>query len=288
MSRLLLLVLLLWPSGVFAQTIAGLWHFQGPTGLVELTLQQDGAAVSGTMVGADGTRFTVQGIIEDGRATGRLQLPGGGGWFAAGLVGDGLRMVVAELDPLTGQPNLASGWELDFRRAATDGATPPGTTAGGAGAGAGDQARAPPGAPGAAQTATVGVPPQSEATALLREWLGHLRGRRLSFRESSNSNDARGFGGYSNRWDAFLCSDGTFYFQERSRVSIDVGGAMGSSGSNNETRGIWRIVEANGQAVLQYRLEGTEGDYDVLRFQNGSTYLGSNRIFVTDENPYCR
>ncbi|HSJ10091.1 MAG TPA: hypothetical protein VK928_09255 [Longimicrobiales bacterium] len=283
MSRLLLAALLLCPSALTAQSFAGEWRFQGPSGVVQLTVQQEGARLTGTMIGSDGTRFALQGTIEEGRATGRLQVAGGAGWFAAGIVDGRLKMVVAELDPVSGQPNLSNGWELDFARTGGGAQAPaearpaPSEPAAPAGAGA-----------GAAAGTAGAVPPQSEATPVLREWLSHLRGRKLSFRESYNSNDARGFGGYSNRWDAYLCSDGTFFFQESSRVSIDTGGAMGGGRSGSAARGIWRIVEANGQVVLQYRMEGTEGDYGVLRFQDGATYLDRSRIFVTNENPYCR
>jgi hypothetical protein len=282
MSRRLLMVvflkvLFLVPGTALSQSLTGQWVFQGPSGLVRLSLQQEGAAVSGTMVGADGTTFAVRGTIEAGRATGRVQVAGGAGWFAAGLVGERLKMVVAEIDPTTGQPDLTSGWELDFARAEIAGSPTAAPDVSAA-------ANAPP-APGG----QVGRdPPQREDSPLVREWLGHLRGRKLSYRDSYNSSDARGFGGYSFRWDAYLCSDGTFFFQERSRTTIDTGGATASGGAGGTARGVWRIAEANGQVVLQYRMEGGEGEYGVLRYDNGATYLGQNRIFVTNENTHCR
>jgi hypothetical protein len=285
MSRLLLMVvclkvLFVLPGSALSQSLTGQWVFQGPSGLVRLTLQQDGAAVSGTMVGADGTTFAVQGTIEAGRATGRVQVAGGAGWFAAGLVGERLKMVVAEIDPTTGQPDLTSGWELDFARASGAGSAA-------AAADASAAASAPP-APPASGGQVDRDPPQREDSPILREWLGHLRGKKLSYRDSYNSNDARGFGGYSVRWDAYLCSDGTFFFEESSRTTIDTGGATASGRGGSAARGVWRIAEANGQVVLQYRMENGEGEYGVLRYDNGATYLGRNRIFVTTENTLCR
>lgn len=280
LPMLLALLLLLSPSTVSGQSLAGDWVYQGSAGTVRLSLQQEAATVRGTMIGGDGTRFAVQGTIEDGRVTGQLQTGVGVGWFMLGFVNEGLKMVVAEINTATGQPDLRSALELDFTRT---GAVP------GAQPGSAPVGNPPVGTPpGGAATVAGGVPPQSEATPLLREWLGHLRGKRLSFRDSYNSNDARGSGGYSRRWTAFLCSDGTFFFEERSRMNIDAGGMMGSTGRNGAARGIWRIAEANGAIYLQYRMEGEEGAQAMLRYENGSTYLDRDRIFVTEDNPHCR
>jgi hypothetical protein len=280
MSRLLAFMLFLLPAAAYGQSFAGEWTHEGAAGTVRLALVQEGQSIRGSMVGADGTTFSVQGTIEDGIATGLLQVGTGTGWFRLGFLGEKLGMVVAEIDSTTGQPDLSNGWELDFSRTAAAPQAP----------GANASRNAPPAGSAPAGTAARpgAVPPQSEASPLVREWLGHLRGKRLSYRDSYNSNDSRGFGGYSERWDAFLCSDGTFYFQQRSRVSIDTGGATGSSGGDTTARGLWRIAEANGAVYLQYQMEGSEGEQAMLRFENGSTYLDRNRIFVTDENPHCR
>jgi hypothetical protein len=282
MARLLLLALLAWPGGVFAQSLAGTWAFQSPNGPVRLSLQQQGAALTGSMIGADGATFALQGEIENGRATGSIRIGDGAGWFAMGMTGEQLKLIVAEVDPATGQPDLDNGWELDFTRTGAAAPTP--------GAGPPPTASAPPTGPGApAGSAGPGeIPPQSEATPVLREWLGHLRGKRLSYRDSYNSNDSRGFGGFSERWDAYLCSDGTFFFEQRSRSTFDTGGVIAGGRSGNNARGIWRIVEHSGQVVLQYQMEGSDPEYGVLRFEGGSTYLDRNRIFVTQENTYCR
>jgi hypothetical protein len=275
MTRALFLILLLCPTALAAQTLTGDWVHSGAAGIVRLSLQQQGAVLRGEMVGADGTRFTLEGALEEGRATGHLEVGGGRGWFALGLVGERIKMVVAEIDATTGRPDLSSGWELDFARTGADRQ---------GGVSGGSESR---GAAGAASTAD-GVPPQSEASPLVREWLTHLRGKRLSYRESYNSSDARGFGGYSDRWDAYLCSDGTFFFQQRSRTNIDTGGALASARSDGTSRGVWRIAEANGVVYLQYRMEGQEGEQGVLRYENGSTFLDRSRVYVTPENPHCR
>jgi hypothetical protein len=284
MMRLTLLALFLCPAPAVGQSLAGEWLFQGPAGIVRLSLSQQGTTVTGTMVGTDGSRFALQGTLDGARATGRVQIAGSMGWFGLGLVGERIKMVVAEIDATTGQPDLNRGWELDFSRVAGQQA---GTPDAGAGQTPVTTGATPPGA-GAQATGAGGVPPQSETSPAVREWLGHLRGKRMSYRDSSNNNDVRGSSGYSERWDAFLCSDGTFLFQQRSRMNIDTGGLTGSSGGNNTARGLWRIVEINGAVYLQYQMEGSEGEQGMLRVENGATYLDRNRVFITAENPHCR
>jgi hypothetical protein len=290
--RPILLALFLLPTAAVGQSLSGDWVFDGPAGVVRLSLSQEGTTLMGTMLGTDGTRFALQGDLDGARATGSVEVGGGVGWFGLGLVGERIMMVVAEIDEATGQPDLGSGWELEFSRVAGQQAPSAGEGAGRT-APASPMAAPPPGMggapPGAGQPATgaTGAPAESETSPAVREWLGHLRGKRMSYRDSNNSSDVRGSTGYSERWDAFLCSDGTFLFQQRSRMNIDTEGMMGSSGGNNTARGRWRIVETNGAVYLQYQMEGSEGEQGLLRFENGATYLDRNRVFVTPDNPHC-
>ena len=141
------------------------------------------------------------------------------------------------------------------------------------------------GQPGAAMG---GQPGLAEDTPLIRQWRQHLHGKRLSYRDSYYSNDARGYGGYSMKWDAYLCSDGTFVYQHGSDVTGDVGGVGGYSFGRGATRGTWRLVEQMGQVYIVYQMADGTSDYGALRFENGATYLDRERVYVTEENPYCR
>lgn len=273
MLRALLPFLLFVPAPLMAQSMAGTWLYNGPAGEVRLDVRQEGSAVAGTMIGADGSSFVLDGALEEGGATGSIRIGDGAGWFAMGLVGAGLKLVVAEIDPATGQPDLSSGWELDFSRVGQAGAAP-----------APPQGMPAP-APATPQTGT--IPGVNENSALVQQWLGHLSGAMISYRESYDSSGPGGFGGYQNNWDAWLCSDGTFWFRQSSSTTLDTGGMFGSNASRNMTRGTWRVVEYNGQAVLQYQMDGSAPEYGVLGFENGATWLDRSRIYVTRENPYC-
>lgn len=272
-SMLLALVAVAASRPLSAQDLTGRYVFHGAAGDVTLALEQQGALVRGTMQGADGAVFQLEGQVEAGRTTGRIVMGESAGWFGAGLVQGGLKVIVAELDAL-GQPNLASAWELDFVPIAAPGqygqaATP---------AAPGPGVPAPSPAPG-------GVASQREDTPLLNEWLGHLRGKRLTYMDSYASGG--GSGGYSDRWEADLCSDGTFIYRSSSMVSADVGGVGGYSAGSGGARGIWRLVEQRGQAVLQYRMDDGTEDQALLTYRDGKTYFGDQRVFVTEDNRSC-
>lgn len=273
----LVLSALLWPaSPAQAQDLTGRYVFQSPAGPVVLVLEQVANRVTGRMEGADGSVFGLQGQIDEaGRAIGTISVNGGTGWFAAGLVNGQLLMAVAEFDE-NGQPDMENGWSLTFERA------------GGAG-GQGGAAPAMPGAapamPGAAPGGQGGMPGARQDSPLLREWRAHLSGKRVTYTDSYNSG---GYGGYSMRWDAYICSDGTLFYKSNSMVNADVGGVGGYSAGNRGTPGRWTLVEQMGQVIIQYQLADGTSDYAVLSFQDGKTYVDGQRVYVTNENPYCR
>ena len=268
----LALAAVLWPGApAKAQELAGRYVYQGPAGQVVLVLEQEANRVTGRMEGADGNVFTLQGEIDEaGRAVGTISVNGGTGWFAAGLVNGQLIMAVAEFDE-NGEPDLENGWSLAFERAGV---------AGGQGAAAALS--------GAAPGNQVQVPGMAEESPLVRQWRAHLSGKRVTYMSSYNSGGYGSYGGYSERWDAYLCSDGTLFFKQNSMVNADVGGAFGFGAGNRGVPGRWKLVEQLGQVFIQYQLADGTSDYAALGFQNGATYVDGKRVYVTNENPYCR
>lgn len=272
MMRIAILALF-WPVLAWSQQdLSGSYVFQSPQGPVQLVLQHTQAQVLGTLTGADGSINRLQGTFDGQKATGTIAVGSGTGWFAAGFMDGGLTLLVAEIDPTTGEPDLDNGWRLDFTRSGGAGQPAPGASGGSVGAAPAPRAAAP-----------------SASTPLVREWTQHLRGKKISYRESYSSGSS---GGYSSRWDAYLCSDGTFHYQGSSSVAADVGGVSGSSSGGDSFRGQWRIVEQGGQAILQYQSQeqaGTEqGEWVPLSYQDGKTFFGNSRVFVTNENDVCR
>lgn len=271
------------PGIAAAQSLSGEYVFQSPNGPVTLVLEQSaGNRVAGVMRGADGSLLQLQGELDSqGRAIGTITVGGGTGWFAAGIVEGKLLMAVAEIDPSTGQPDMENGWSLTFER--VGGVSPHGSAAGGVMG------------PGAAQggvwgqgATQGGQPGEAEDTPLIREWRRHLSGRRVSFRDSYSSYDIRGGGGYAMRWDAYLCSDGTLVFDRSSHVGADAGSVSGYSGAVGKTTGTWQLIEQMGQVYIVYQMSDGTSDHARLQYQNGATYLEGERVYVANENPYCR
>jgi hypothetical protein len=273
MKRLvwILLLALVAPEHGWSQDLNGTYAFQSAQGTLTLVLQHEQNRVTGTLTGADGSVNRLDGMFDGVMATGTIEVTGGSGWFAAGFLDGGLTLLVAELDPRTGQPDLENGWRLDFARSATAAQPAPAPAASG-------------GQPGGPA-----LPPPAAAanSPLVQEWMQHLRGNKVTYLESYGS----GGGGFSNRWEAFLCSDMRFFFRSSSSVSADVGGVSGFSGGSDSFAGTWRIIEQGGQPILQYQrseLAGTDqGEWVALSYRNGSTYFDSNRVFVTNDNTVC-
>lgn len=132
------------------------------------------------------------------------------------------------------------------------------------------------------------MPRDTPASPLVQQWNDHLRGRKVTRMDS----DASDGSGYSDRWRAYLCADGTFHYRSRSRMVIDAGGVTANSSSDESFTGTWRIVEHGGQAVLQYQraeLAGTDQGVSIaLDHRDGRTYFDGAPVYVTDDNELCR
>jgi len=266
----LVLTALLWPAWpAQAQNLSGRYVHQSPAGPVGLVLEQAGNRVTGRLEGADGNVGAIQAQVdESGRAVGTVTISAGTAWFSAGFIGGQLHVAIAEFGA-NGQPDIANGWSLIFDRTG----------------GAGAQGGAAPAMPGAVPGNQGGMPGMTQDSPLLREWRAHLGGKRVTYIDSYNGGLG---GGYSDRWDAYICSDGTLFFKRNSMVNVDVGGAYGYSADNRGMPGRWQLVEQMGQVFIQYQLADGTSDYATLGFQNGATYVDGQRVYVTNENPYCR
>jgi hypothetical protein len=268
--KVLFVLALLAPTTAWGQDFTGRYLYQSPQGPVELVLQHVGAEVQGTLTGVDGQVSRLVGAREGAGATGTISIGEMTGWFAVGFLGEGLTLLVAEIDPTTGQPNIDDGWRLDFARiAAADPAVPPGPM------------------PGAARPGHAQPDAAAASSPLVQQWLQQLRGKKVTFVESYGSSG----GGYSNRWEAYLCSDMRFFFRSSGQVAADVGDVSGHGYDRNSFSGTWRIIEHAGQAVLQYQrteLAGTDqGEWVALSHRGGQTFFDSSRVYVTSDNTMC-
>ena len=99
-----------------AQSVAGTYELPTSNGAIVLTLEQQAAGVSGTLVGDDGTSFRVEGAFQGGVLSGTLANPTGTVAMIEGrLEQTGVRFHLIPLDG-NGQPNRGSTQEFVMER----------------------------------------------------------------------------------------------------------------------------------------------------------------------------
>jgi hypothetical protein len=253
---------------VSAQGFTGTFVAQGQAGPVTVALQQAGGGkVTGTLSG-NGAVFQVEGEPEEattivGTATGQQ----GRLFFQATLQGDQLVILFVEPGP-DGSPNYETAQELAFVRQ--------GAAAGGAigalGAGGVQPQPAQPGAMGGATGAL------DDGTPLGREWSQGLAGRKLSRFDRYSSGTS---GGYTSEEELTLCSSGEYLYRKSSSMSVDVGGAYGSSGGRGGETGRWRVVTQGQVAGLELRAQSGEVTLVRLHFQDNLVHIDGGKVYRT-------
>ena len=131
-----------------------------------------------------------------------------------------------------------------------------------------------------------------ETPPLVQQAQQMLTHTRLNYLSSYSSGSA---GGTSSRRHMDLCPDGRFSYQSSSSLTVDTGGAFGSSFGSDDGTGTWAVVPSGaGQVALELRFDdGRVWSYE-LSFQDGSTYLDGTRYFRIGPNdpngygPRCR
>jgi hypothetical protein len=88
---------------------------------------------------------------------------------------------------------------------------------------------------------------------LIREWDDRLRGMVLSKYDRYSSGSSTGVGGYTSRETIDLCAAGHYFQSDTFQMSIDTGGAFGSSASQGGGAGTWEVAVVAGQLVLRLR-----------------------------------
>jgi hypothetical protein len=124
----------------------------------------------------------------------------------------------------------------------------------------------------------------ADSSPLVQEWDQFLRGKRLTYLHSYSSGSS---GGYSTHYELDLCSDGSFFYYDRSHVSVDTGGAFGYSGGTTTNTGQWRITTQGGQIVAEMRWQDGQTGYSLLEYVDNKTYVDGARWFVTSDNASC-
>jgi hypothetical protein len=117
-----------------------------------------------------------------------------------------------------------------------------------------------------------------DGTQVGREWAEFLANKKATQMDSYSSGGA---GGYSSRTDVHLCANGQFALSGNSSVSVDVGGAYGYTGGNDQGSGTWRIITQGQVAGIELRYANGGVEQYRLDYQEGATYVNGERWYIT-------
>lgn len=131
---------------------------------------------------------------------------------------------------------------------------------------------------------------EPEVSSAIQEWKTFLSNVRLAYISSYSSSGGGSYGGYSDETVISLCGAGYYKFSSKSSMSIDTGGAFGSSHGSDQGAGSWNVVsDAQGNPLLVLKgHDGTNYQYK-LSYEDNKTYLNGRRYFRTlpgDQNGY--
>ena len=117
-------------------------------------------------------------------------------------------------------------------------------------------------------------------TEITRRWKNRLSGKRVS-----NSSGSYGqHGGWHERNEFNLCSNGDIHGSSRSGVSVQAGSAHGSSqGGSGFLKGRWRIRSFGDYPAIEVTFSNGSVYRAVLAEQNGKVYLNNQPWFVTND-----
>ena len=250
-----------------AQQLGGNWSVQAENGqLVTLVLRQSGDRVSGTMT-IGSLELAVAGTMEGGQMVGTVSLGGNTEICLARLEGGRLVLTNIPYDA-NGDPDRANATELVLSRT-----------------GRREEATAPAPAPSPARRpATAGRPGSTDNSAIARQWAERIRGQRL-YQSTRVGGGAAGGGVYETF--LYICSNGRFVFRQSGGVSVDVGGASGSSMSRNGSEGTWRVITIEATAVVELTHQSGEVSQFSLIHQDGANYANGERVYITPDNTIC-
>ncbi|MEM9833084.1 MAG: hypothetical protein AAF944_20790 [Bacteroidota bacterium] len=140
---------------------------------------------------------------------------------------------------------------------------------------------------------------QPKTPPVVAEWKQTLQNSRLTYMDSysSNSGSYGGYstgGGYSDKVQIHLCGQGFFKYQSSSSMSMDTGGAFGSSFDSGKGNGTWEVVgNIQGGASLRLNFHNGEVYEYTLEYKDKKTLLNGSRYFRTygtagaNDGPEC-
>lgn len=121
--------------------------------------------------------------------------------------------------------------------------------------------------------------PQKSSAA--EHWNTLIKGRQLLYMKTE--------GGFSDKWNYDLCSDGTFYYNSNSS-GMSGGASVLSYASQDRNAGTWRVSSMGNKVYLSlYKSDGSVSQMEITASgqSKGQLLLNGKRHFITD-NESCR
>ena len=112
------------------------------------------------------------------------------------------------------------------------------------------------------------------------QWDRRLRGKKLY--QFSSYSSTYGSGGRNSQKTLLLDTNGTYEFRRSGSVSVNAGGASGSSASQTGDQGRWRIYEQGGKVLLELVSPKSGTETIVLTTDGTKTLLNGQRWLVGD------
>ena len=129
------------------------------------------------------------------------------------------------------------------------------------------------------------VPMESSA---VKEWKDALKGAKLTYLSSYDGSGYGSYGGSNSRSEIVLCPDQSFSYYSSSFVSVDTGGAVGNSDSQDSGYGQWSVKSDDGGAlVLELQFSNGRMHNYPITYDDSKTYLNGNRYFRTYDHGEC-
>lgn len=111
------------------------------------------------------------------------------------------------------------------------------------------------------------------------EWISKLNDSRLTYMSTYSTYG----GGGSSKRVIDLCRKGYFNFSSNYSMTLDTGGAFGSSSNANKGSGTWKVIKnALGESMLQLTFNnGKIYEYALTTDEDDKTFFNGNRYFRT-------
>lgn len=116
----------------------------------------------------------------------------------------------------------------------------------------------------------------------MQAWRDKFRGMQLTYMSTFGDYS----GGGSSKTVYYLCSNGSFLYQDSSSMSFDIDAGFGHQHNSGQGIGQWKLQSQGGKALIVFNFNDGNSQSYALTLNGTKTYLNDTRYFVT-QNEKC-